>query len=136
LRVQAGHPILWAMDPDDLSARIGAAEDDIETLAEAISRSRRIVLLSRGAALAGGAWFLSSAIGLLPLDAAGLVFAIALGLGGIVSAGSSLGTIRETEARLVRVQALRDALIDRVSTLDVAHSGAAAPPRLSASPAR
>lgn len=120
------------MDPDDLSARIGAAEDEIETLVEAVARSRRIVLLSRAAAVAGGAWLAASGVGLLPWDAAGLVFAIALVIGGIVAAGSSLGTIRETEGRLARVEAIRDGLIDRISALDVSWSDEA--PRLSASP--
>jgi hypothetical protein len=135
LRRQASHPILYAMNPDDLSARIGALEDEIDELADVVARSRRAVLLSRCVGFAGGAWLLASAVGVVHGETTGLVFAIAMAIGGMVFAGSSLGTIRQTEARIARCEALREELIDAVSPSEVAPFPALdATPRMSASP--
>lgn len=103
------------MDHDDLAARIAVVEDETETLAETIARSRRLVLLSRAAALAGAAWLVAALFGLASWTAGALVLAIAAMIGGTVLAGSSVGTIREAEARVDDLRTLRDRLIDAVS---------------------
>lgn len=122
-------PILGSMDSSDLPDRIAALEDEIETLAEAVARSRRLVLLSRLAGWAGGGWAMASLTGLVPWDATGLVFAIGLGLGGMVFAGSSLGTIREAEQRMARNARLREQLIDAVAPAEI-EARPATPPYL------
>lgn len=125
------------MDTTDLSDRIAAIEDDIETQADIVARSRRLVLLSRVAGFGGGAWLLAILFGLAPWDAAGLVFAIAMMVGSMVAAGSSLGTIREAEQRLETLDRLRETLIDAVSPMEIADEPSnVIPLRLRAAPER
>lgn len=102
------------MIEDAVAARIADIETDIEALAEAVERSRRIVLAARAGAAAAGLWLAAGMLGLVPLYAAQLVLAIAVIIGGIVFAGSSRSTIRETEAAIRRKEAQRDDLIDRI----------------------
>jgi hypothetical protein len=107
------------MDTDSLSSLIDRLEEETETLASAAERSRRLVLLSRVAVAAGLLWLTLGLIGIAPLEATDLVFAIAAVIGGVVFAGSSQSTLQETEAAIRKAQATRSQLIDRLDPAPV-----------------
>ena len=99
------------MTEDDPTDEISDIEARIEALAEVAERCRKIILASK-ATIAGGAGLLLAAI--LGLFGAGITTAlgsIALMLGGIVSLGSNVSTLRQTEAAIGNAEALRADLI-------------------------
>jgi len=98
---------------------IGDLEARIEALAEAAERCRKFILASK-AAIGGGVFLL--VIALLGLFGAGQFAAlgsIALMLGGIVSLGSNISTLRQTEAAIGKADALRTELIGRIDLREV-----------------
>jgi hypothetical protein len=96
---------------DDPTDEISQLEARIEALAEVAERCRKFILASR-AAIAGGAGFLLVAIlGLLGAGITTALGSIALILGGIVSLGSNVSTLRQTEAAIGKAEALRADLI-------------------------
>ena len=105
------------MSPSD---EISDIEARIDELAEIAGRCRRIILGSK-CAIAGG--FMLLVIALLGLFGAGVTSAlgsIALVLGGIVSLGSNVSTLRQTEAEISRAEAYRSNLIGGIG-LRVVH---------------
>jgi hypothetical protein len=102
------------MTSDDPSDEISDIETRIEELAEIAERCRRIILGSK-AAIAGGAGLLLIALlGLFGAGATAALGAIALMLGGIVSLGSNVSTLRQTEAAISQAEALRSDLIGAI----------------------
>jgi hypothetical protein len=96
---------------DDETNEISDIEARIEALAEAAERCRKFILASK-IAIAGGAILLVVTIlSLLGGGVGALLGSIALVLGGIVSLGSNLSTLRETEADIADAEALRADLI-------------------------
>ena len=102
-----------AIEPseDDPTDEISDIEARIEALAEVAERCRKFILASR-AAIAGGAGLLLVAIlGLFGAGASTALGSIALILGGIVSLGSNVSTLRQTEAAISSAEARRSDLI-------------------------
>jgi hypothetical protein len=100
------------MTDDEDTDEIADIEERIEALAESAERCRKLILASK-IAIAGG--FALLLIVILGLFGAGQVTAllgsIALVLGGIVSLGSNLGTLQQTEAAISDAEAIRSELI-------------------------
>ena len=90
---------------------ISELEARIEALAEIAGRCRRIILGSKVAIASGFALLLAAILGLFGADASTALGSIALVLGGIVSLGSNVSTLRQTEAAIGSAEALRSDLI-------------------------
>jgi prefoldin subunit 5 len=98
----------------DETDEISQLEERIEALAEAAERCRKFILASK-AAIGGGVFLLVvSLIGLFGAGQSAALGSIALMLGGIVSLGSNVSTLRQTEAAIRSAEALRSELIGRI----------------------
>ncbi len=99
------------MTSDDPTDEISDLEARIEALAEVAERCRKFILASR-AAIAGGAGLLLAAIlGLFGAGVSAALVSIAMILGGIVSLGSNVSTLRQTEAAIGSAEGRRADLI-------------------------
>jgi hypothetical protein len=101
------------MTADDPTDEISEIEARIEELAEIAERCRKVILVSKVAIAAGAALLLIAMLGLLggPIAALG---SIALMLLGIVSFGSNVSTLRQTDAAIRTAEARRSDLIDLI----------------------
>ena len=99
------------MTKDDPTDEISEIEARIETLAEIAGRCRRIILGSKVAIAGGFALLLITLLGLFGAGESALLGSIALILGGIVSLGSNISTLRQTEAAIGSAEARRSDLI-------------------------
>src|SRR6201995_33278 len=97
-------------EDDDLHDDISALEDRIEQLAKTAERCRKFILASKIAIASGAVLLLVVILGLFGTGQAALG-AIALVLGGIVSMGSNISTLQQTEAAIGEAEALRARLI-------------------------
>lgn len=88
---------------DDVSGEIARIEAEIERLAEALERCRKVALAAKAALIFGGIGLALLLVGLVRFDLTWLMAAIAVLLGGLVLAGSNESTRQQT------FQALRDA---------------------------
>jgi len=102
------------MAEDDPSDRIAQIEARIEELAEAAERCRKIILVSKLVISAGAGVLLGAVLGLLGSDATAALGAIAAVLGGIVSLGSNVSTLRQTMAAMAAAERLRSDLIGQI----------------------
>lgn len=102
------------MSDDDPTDEISEIEARIEELAESAERSRRIILGSKVAIGAGFALLLITLLGLLGTGETAALGSIALILGGIVSLGSNVSTLRQTEAAIAGAEAQRARLIGTI----------------------
>ena len=105
---------LNAMTEDDPTDKISEIEARIEELAEIAERCRRIILASKAAIAGGVALLLVVTFGLFESGQVAALGSIALVLGGIVSLGSNVSTLRQTEAAISAAEALRSDLIGRI----------------------
>ena len=96
---------------DEAADDISEIEARIEALAETAERCRKIILASRIAIAAGAALLLLTLLGLFETGQGALLGSIALILGGIVSLGSNISTLRQTEAAIGAAERLRSELI-------------------------
>jgi hypothetical protein len=96
--------------PDDISL----IEARIEALAEIAERCRKFIVASKIAIGAGAALLLAAVFGLFWINTAGALGAIALILGGVVSLGSNVSTLRQTNEAISAAEALRAELIGRI----------------------
>ncbi len=103
-------------DTDDISA----IEARIEALAEIAERCRKFILASKIAIGGGVALLLAMVLGLIGANAVAMLGSIALILGGIVSLGSNISTLRQTTAAISAAEALRSELIGGID-LRVVH---------------
>ena len=102
------------MADDDPTDEIAEIEARIEELAEVAERCRKFILASR-IAIAGGAVLLLVAVfGLFGAAQSTALGSIALVLGGIVSLGSNVSTLRQTESAIRAAEARRSELIGRI----------------------
>jgi hypothetical protein len=99
------------MTEDDPTDEISEIEARIEALAEAAERCRRFILASKAAIAGGVALLLVALLGLFGAGQCAALGSIALMLGGIVSFGSNVSTLRQTEAAISTAEALRSDLI-------------------------
>jgi hypothetical protein len=101
------------MTDDDKTDEISAIEARIEELAEVSERCRKIILASKVAIASGLALLLFMMLGLFGSGQVALG-SIALVLGGIVSFGSNVSTLRQTDAAITAAESLRSELIGRI----------------------
>jgi hypothetical protein len=115
---------LGPMTSDEPTDEISDIEARIEALAEIAERCRRIILGSKVAIACGFALLLITLLGLFGLGEIAALGSIALVLGGIVSLGSNVSTLRQTETAIGSAEALRSDLIGGID-LRVVHDAPA-----------
>lgn len=109
--------LLTPLDPkrmtedDDPTDEISEIEERIEALAETAERCRKLILASKVAIACGFGLLLVMMLGLFGAGLVALLGSIALVLGGIVSLGSNISTLRQTDAAIAATEALRSELI-------------------------
>jgi hypothetical protein len=101
-------------DEDNPIDEISRIEAQLEELAEVSERCRRIILVSKAAIAGGVALPLFMMLGLFGSNEVAAVGSIALVLGGIVSLGSNVSTLRQTMATINGAEAFRSDLISRI----------------------
>jgi hypothetical protein len=99
------------MTDDEDTDEIADIEERIESLAESAERCRKLILASKIAIASGIALLLVVILGLFGSGQVTALGSIALVLGGIVSLGSNLGTLQQTEAAISDAEAIRRDLI-------------------------
>lgn len=102
------------MAKDSPTDEISEIEDRIEALAEIAERCRKYILVSKIAIGSGAALLLITILGLFGLAQIAALGSIALVLGGIVSLGSNISTLRQTEGAISTAEARRLALIGSI----------------------
>ena len=98
-------------DPTD---EISLIEERLERLAEVAERCRKIILVSKAAIAGGVALLLVMMLGLFGSSQVAALGSIAAVLGGIVSLGSNVSTLRQTSDAISAAEALRSDLIGRI----------------------
>ena len=107
-------PIVNPMTDDDPNDEIAEIEARIEELAEIAERCRKYILASKIAIGGGPVLLLITMLGLFGTAQAAALGSIALVLGGIVSLGSNVSTLRQTESAIGAAEARRSELIGRI----------------------
>jgi prefoldin subunit 5 len=102
------------MTPDVSTDEIAEIEALIAELAEAAEQCRKFVLASKVAIAGGAALLIVTVLGLPGSGPVAALGSIALILGGIVSLGSNISTLRQTEAAIGAAEARRSDLIGRI----------------------
>jgi len=102
------------MEEDDSIDEISQIEARIEELAEVSERCRKIILVSKAAIAGGAALLLAMMLGLFGSSQTAALGSIAAVLGGIVSLGSNVSTLRQTTDAIGAAEALRSDLISRI----------------------
>jgi hypothetical protein len=110
------------MAEDDQSDEISLIEERLEELAEVSERCRKIILVSKAVIAGGFALLLVMVLGLFGSNQAAALGSIAAVLGGIVSLGSNVSTLRQTSDAISAAEALRSDLISRIDLRVVADS--------------
>jgi len=98
-------------NPIDEISRI---EAQLDGLAEVAERCRRIILVSKAAIAGGVALPLFMMLGLFGSNQVAGIGSIAAVLGGIVSLGSNVSTLRQTMTAISAAEAFRSDLISRI----------------------
>jgi hypothetical protein len=101
-------------DEDNPIDEISRIEAQLEELAEDSERCRKIILVSKAAIAAGLALLLFMMLGLFGSNQVAAIGSVAVVLGGIVSLGSNVSTLRQTMAAMSAAEALRSDLINRI----------------------
>src|ERR1700692_3471036 len=102
------------MAEDHPTDEISRIEARLEELAEVSERCRKIILVSKAAIAGGVALLLVMILGLFGSNQVAAIGSIAMVLGGIVSLGSNISTLRETMAAMSAAEVLRSDLISRI----------------------
>ena len=98
------------MAEDSPTDEISRIEARLEQLAEVAERCRKIILVSKAAIGGAAAMLLVMMLGLFGSSAAVALGSIAAVLGGIVSLGSNVSTLRQTMDAIGEAEALRSNL--------------------------
>jgi hypothetical protein len=99
---------------DDPTDEISLIEERLEELAEVSERCRKIILASKAIIAGGVALLLVMMLGLFGSSQVAALGSIAAVLGGIVSLGSNVSTLRQTTDAISAAEALRSDLISRI----------------------
>jgi hypothetical protein len=110
------------MAEDDPTDEISRIEERLEALAESAERCRKIIFASKAAIGGGAALLVVTMLGLFGSNQVTALGSIALMLGGIVSLGSNISTLRQTMAAISAAEVLRSDLIGRIDLRVVADS--------------
>ena len=110
-----GSRLLNLMDEDNPIDEISRIEAQLEELAAVSERCRKIILVSKAAIAGGVALPLFMVLGLFGSNQVAAVGSIAVVLGGIVSLGSNVSTLRQTMAAMSAAEVLRSDLISRIA---------------------
>jgi hypothetical protein len=102
------------MDEDNPIDEISRIEARLEELAEVSERCRKIMLVSKVAIAGGVSLLLVMVLGLFGSNQVAAIGSIAMMLGGIVSFGSNVSTLRQTTAAMSAAEVLRSDLISRI----------------------
>ena len=103
--------------------RIEQLEERIDALREAIWRSRKLVMAGRACAFAGAAFVICLFLGLVSFMPLRMIVGTAVGLGGLVLMGSSVGSTRQLELSLKQTETERNAAIDALAFVDLGDAG-------------
>ena len=109
---------MFEADPTP-AEQIERLEAQIDELREAIRRSRRLVVAGRACAFAGAALLICLALGLATVTPVRMIVGIAVGLGGLVLMGSSVGSTKQLELSLKQTEDERNAAIDALEFVDL-----------------
>ncbi|NOJ49161.1 hypothetical protein [Bradyrhizobium archetypum] len=110
------------MTENDPADEIAQIEERLEALAEAAERCRKIIMASKAAIAGGIALLLVTMLGVFAAGQTAALGSIALVLGGIVSLGSNVSTLRQTTDAISAAEMLRSDLIGRIDLRVVADS--------------
>ena len=102
------------MDDADPRDQIARLEDQIEQLADNITRYRKFILVSRGAIAAGGLYLVAATLGAVGFDPLWFICSITAVIGGIVVLGSNTSSLRQAAAAIEAAEALRAELIGTI----------------------
>jgi hypothetical protein len=102
------------MPEDDPTDDISLIEERLEELAEVSERCRKIILASKAAIAGGFAVLVVTVLGPFGSSQVAALGSIAAVLGGIVSLGSNVSTLRQTRDAISAAEALRSDLIGRI----------------------
>ena len=102
------------MIDDDPTDEISEIETRIEELAGIAERCRKVILASKIAIGGGPVLLLIAMLGLLGTGQVAALGSIALVLGGIVSLGSNVSTLRQTVSAIRTAEARGSELIGRI----------------------
>ena len=102
------------MPEDDPTDDISLIEERLEELAEVSERCRKIILASKAAIAGGFAVLVVTVLGLFGSSQVAALGSIAAVLGGIVSLGSNVSTLRQTTDAISAAEMLRSDLIGRI----------------------
>jgi len=111
-----GHRPPGEIDSDpDPHVEIARLEAEIEQRSEAIERCRKVILLSKTAAIVGVLVIALILTGIVPPDATALIVSIAAALGGAVGLGSTTTTATQLAAAIKDAEARRAELIGMIN---------------------
>lgn len=96
---------------DDAHDQVSRLEAEIEDLAAAAERCRKLIQAAKVVIIVGGVWLLAMILGAVRPDGFGLIAAISCILGGIVTFGANVSTARQTGTRIATAEARRADLI-------------------------
>jgi hypothetical protein len=102
------------MAEDNPIDQISRIEAQLEELAAVAEQCRKIILVSKAAIAAGAGVLLLMMLGLFGSNPAAALGSIAVVLGGIVSLGSNVSTLRQTMDAISDAEALRSDLISSI----------------------
>src|SRR4051812_24683629 len=102
------------MDDIGSNDEISRIEGQLEELAEVAERCRKFILASKAAIAGGAALLLVLVLGLFGASQTIAIGSIAAVLGGIVSLGSNVETLRQTTAAINEAEAQRSDLIGMI----------------------
>jgi hypothetical protein len=115
IRLNLRKSILNLIDEDNPDDEISRIEARLEELAEVAERCRKFIMVSKAAIAGGAALLLVMMLGLFGSSSqVAAIGSIAAVLGGIVSLGSNVSTLRQTMAAMSAAEALRSDLIGRI----------------------
>ena len=108
---------------DEPADEMALIEARLEYLAEVAERCRKIILASKLAIAAGVACIIVMMLGLLWFNENAAIAAMAVVLGGIVSWGSNVSTLRQTHDAIEDAERHRSDMIDRKHLRVVSDTG-------------